>query len=130
MMTEEIKYYDRFSNETIYLWNDDVGCFIKSDPKEGYFMKVKGKEEKPIAANSNTVVNAIHAKKEVTEKEYESGSKEITVTRSTESVTSEPEQRLRAMINGEQPRNEDERIMQAQIEEMMKKGVIIDIPEV
>jgi len=55
---------------------------------------------------------------------------EITVTRSTKSVLSEPEQRLMAMINGKLPRNEHERIMQAQVEEMMKKGVIIDIPEV
>ena len=55
---------------------------------------------------------------------------EVTVTRSTKGVLSEPEKRLMALINGEKPRNADEKIMKEEIGEMLKKGVIIDIPTV
>ena len=105
---------------------------------------------------------AIHAKIEVTEREYENGyisnwtknqllnqeresrkkiteqnkkynpdtNYEIEVTTSTESVIDEREKRLRALINGDTPRNEDEKRMKEDIDRIIKEGGIIDIPTV
>lgn len=67
---KNIDYYKRFSEEVVYLWNDEIECYVKCSPDKGCFMKFKGGNEIPIAANSNTVVFAIDSKKEVTEKEY------------------------------------------------------------
>lgn len=64
-------YYDRFKKEIIYLWNDEVECYIKSVPGHGYFIKFKGGPEKEIPADSKTVVLAIETKQEVTKEEYE-----------------------------------------------------------
>lgn len=105
---------------------------------------------------------AIHAKIEVTEREYENGyisnwtknqllnqeresrkkfreqdkefnldgNHEIEVTTSTESVIDDHEKRLMALINGDTPQNESEETMKKQIDEIIKRGGIIDIPTV
>lgn len=70
-MNDLIKYYQRFKNEVIYLWNDTAEAFVKSDPEKGYFAKFKGGKEFSVPANSDTVVLAIDGKNEVTKEEYE-----------------------------------------------------------
>ncbi|HEV8079562.1 MAG TPA: hypothetical protein VGP43_02535 [Chitinophagaceae bacterium] len=47
---DNIKYYDRFNKETIYLWNDDAECYVKFDPITGTFAKYKGRNEFRIAS--------------------------------------------------------------------------------
>jgi hypothetical protein len=66
-----LKYYERFKTEIMYLWNDEAEVYVKSDPAKGYFAKHKGGDEFSIAADSNTVVMAIDAQKEVSKKEYD-----------------------------------------------------------
>jgi hypothetical protein len=72
-MRDNQKYYDRFKWEEIFLWNDDIECFVRSHPKDGYFMKFPGGSESSVAYDSNTVVIAIESQKEVTRNEYENG---------------------------------------------------------
>lgn len=67
----DIEYYLRFKRETIYLYNDELECYIKSVPGKGYFAKFKGQMEKPIPAFSKNVTMAIDAKKEVAKEEYD-----------------------------------------------------------
>lgn len=64
-------YYERFKKETIFLWEDENEVYVKSVPGKGYFAKFPGKQEYPIAPNTDTVTRAIDAQKEVTEEEYE-----------------------------------------------------------
>jgi hypothetical protein len=66
-----LNYYERFKREVIYLWNDDAEAYVKSTPGRGYFAKLKGGKEFEIAADTDTVVMAIHGKREVTKEEYE-----------------------------------------------------------
>ena len=67
-----LKYYERFKTEIMYLWNDEAEVYVKSDPAaKGYFAKFKGGQEFPIAADSKTVVMAIDGKREVSKKEYD-----------------------------------------------------------
>ena len=56
--------------------------------------------------------------------------KEIELTTSTESVIDDHEKRLMALINGDIPRNEDEKRMKEDIDRIIKEGGIIDIPTV
>lgn len=71
-MTNNKAYYERFTKETIYLWEDEAEVYIKSIPNDdGYFAKYPGKTEFKIGASTGIVVRAIHAKKEVSKAEYD-----------------------------------------------------------
>jgi len=68
---ELIQYYTRFATETIYLYNDEYECYIKSVPGVGWFVKFPGQEEGRISASSKNAVYARDARNEVSKSEYE-----------------------------------------------------------
>lgn len=67
----DIEYFQKFKTQTVYLWEDENQCYIKSVPGKGYFQKFPGSDEKPIDSNTDTVTRAILAKKEVPKEQYE-----------------------------------------------------------
>ena len=75
MKSDTKDYYERLGSETLYLWNDDAECYIKSVPGVGFFIKFKGEDEKPIAADTKTVTMAIDAREEVSKSEYDRGTR-------------------------------------------------------
>jgi uncharacterized protein YifE (UPF0438 family) len=54
--------------------------------------------------------------------------KQITVIKSTASVTSEPEKRLQYIAGGGKPRTAAEEVLKKQVDKIKKQKRIIDIP--
>jgi|GEM_PF-3509655 len=73
MKDEEIdeNYLLALSQKTVYFWNNEDECFVKSVPGCGYFIKFPGKKEYALNSASNIVMRGIYSGKTVTEDEYE-----------------------------------------------------------
>ena len=80
-----------------------------------------GWDEKYDESKHGKIVNALESKTQNSTRKYE-------LTTSTESVLDEKEKRLMELINGNAPKTEAEKALIKQIEEIEKKGYIIDIP--
>lgn len=68
-----LKYYERFKKETIYLYNTEAQCFIKSDPGAGFYGKFAGGQPRRIPPDCRTVVMAIDERNEITKEDFENG---------------------------------------------------------
>lgn len=80
-----------------------------------------GWDEKYDESKHGEIVNALETKTQNSTRKYD-------LTTSTESVLDEKEKRLMELINGNAPKTEAEKALIKQIEEIEKKGYIIDIP--
>ena len=80
-----------------------------------------GWDEKYDESKHGEIVNALETKTQNSTTKYD-------LTSSTESVLDEKEKRLMELINGNAPKTEAEKALIKQIEEIEKKGYIIDIP--
>ena len=80
-----------------------------------------GWDEKYDESKHGKIVNALETKTQNSTRKYD-------LTTSTESVLDEKEKRLMELINGNAPKTEAEKALIKQIEEIEKKGYIIDIP--
>ena len=78
-------------------------------------------DEKYDESKYGKIVNALESKTQNSTRKYD-------LTTSTESVLDEKEKRLMELINGNAPKTEAEKALIKQIEEIEKKGYIIDIP--
>lgn len=72
-MNSLLEYYQRFKTEEIFLWEDENECFIRSHPKDGYFVKFPGSREAPASPMSAAVNRAIDGQREISRKQYEAG---------------------------------------------------------
>jgi hypothetical protein len=80
-----------------------------------------GWDEKYDESKHGKIVNALESKTQNSIRKYD-------LITSTESVLDEKEKRLMELINGNAPKTEVEKALIKQIEEIEKKGYIIDIP--
>ena len=69
--TIDEEYLTSFSRVSIYLWNDEYECFIKSVPGMGFWAKFPGKAEYPISSDSKIVVLAVFGGQTVSKEIYE-----------------------------------------------------------
>jgi hypothetical protein len=65
------KYLNKVSSETMYFWNDEDECFIKSVPGGGFYAKFKGIAEYQIEGTTDMVINGVMSGRVATKSEYE-----------------------------------------------------------
>lgn len=68
-MADLMKY--RLKN--VYLWEDNEGCFVRSEPGGHWFAKFPHGNEYRIEPDSDIVVRAIYQDNEVTKDQYDLG---------------------------------------------------------